>query len=350
MDSICSINSCDSVTDRIKLFLLKVWATLLITVLIVIAGRFVATAQGNDVVTNKTVIQLCKAGIGAPVIIAKIKNSFCNFDLSTDGLVALKKGGVSDEIVAEMIAKGSVPAMPAAQNNMPAAQNNTAAQNGNPEFSLQPGVYYFNPATNNYTMINPGVLADKEVAETATYKMRAMLNGKIKAALSGLQANQKINDPNPLFVIVMDMGGQNANSQTVPNLGDPSQVLLVRLKQLRNDRELVIGRASTSGYVQGVEETAKVDLNIKKVQEGFYEVSAKAPLTTGEYSIVYALPDVNGQTIAYESYDFSLKGSNNPTVGRLTRDPRADHPPPPNPLDLFRKKAKKDTANNNSGN
>ena len=167
-----------------------------------------------------------------------------------------------------MIAKGSVPAMPAAVNNMPAAQNNAAVQNGNPEFSLQPGVYYFSPATNNYTMINPGVLADKEVAETATYKMRAVLNGKIKGDLSGFRANQKVNDPNPLFVVVMDMGGQNANSPNVPNLGDPSQVMLVKLRQGRDYRELVIGRASQSGYVQGVEETAKVDFNIKKGPEG----------------------------------------------------------------------------------
>ena len=96
MNTIYIINPCGSITDRIKKglsFSLKAWATFLTTVLLATACSSVATAQSNDVVTNKTVIQLCKAGIGTPVIIAKIKNSFCNFDLSTDGLVALKRRG-----------------------------------------------------------------------------------------------------------------------------------------------------------------------------------------------------------------------------------------------------------------
>ena len=347
MNTIYTINSCNAVTGHIKnglSFLLKEWKTLLITVLIATAGSFAATAQSNETVTNKTVIQLCKAGIGKSIIIAKIENSTCNFDLSTNGLVELKKGAVPDDIVTEMIAKNNAPAMPSA----PApGQSNVQVQNGNPEFALQPGVYYFNPATNGYVIINPSVIADQEVAETATYKMRALLSGKIKGVLNGLQANQKVNDPNPLFVVVMDMGGQNASSPTVPNLGDPGQIVMVKLKQTRNGtRELVIGRASPSGYVQGVEETAKVTINLKRVQDGLYEVTAAYPLITGEYSIAYALPDVNGQGTPYEAYDFSLKGADNAVVAG-PRDPRADRkppPPPPNPLNLFRKKAKTDTT------
>jgi hypothetical protein len=347
MNTIYTINSCNSVTYHLKnglLFLLKEWKTLLIIVSIGTAGSFVATAQTNETVTNKTVIQLCKAGIGKSIIIAKIENSSCNFDLSTNGLVQLKKGAVPDDIVTEMIAKSNAPAMPSA----PApGQSNMQGQNGNPELALQPGVYYFNPATNGYVMINPAMIADQQVAGTATYKMRALISGKIKGALNGLQANQKINDPNPLFVVVMDIGGQNAGSPTVPNLGDPSQILMVKLKQTRNDtRELVIGRASPSGYVQGVEETAKVTINLKKVQDGFYEATAAYPFITGEYSIVYALPDVNGQSTPYEAYDFSLKGADNAVVAG-PRDPRVDRkppPPPPNPLNLFRKKAKTDTT------
>ena len=333
--------------DRIKnasVFLLKVCTTLLIALLMTAAHPFVAAAQSNETITNKTVIQLCKAGIGKPVIIAKIKNGTCNFDLSTNGLIDLKKGGVPDDVVTEMIAKTNAPAMPLG----PApAQNNMQGQNASPEFSLQPGVYYFNPATNDYVMINPSVIADTKEPETATHAVRSLFSGKIKGALNGLQASQKVNDPNPLFVVVMDMGGQNANSPTVPNLGDQGQILMVKLKQTRNGtRELVIGRASPSGYLQGLEETAKVTINLKKVQDGLYEVSAAYPLITGEYSIVYALPDVNGQGTPYEAYDFSLKGADNAAVAG-PRDPRADRkppPPPPNPLNLFRKKTKTDTT------
>ncbi len=83
-------------------------------------------AQTNDVVTNQTITQLSKAGIGKQIIFAKIDNSVCNFDVSTDGLIALKRDGVPDDIVAAMIAKGNPAAQaPAADPN----QNNTPDQN-----------------------------------------------------------------------------------------------------------------------------------------------------------------------------------------------------------------------------
>ncbi|MGZ3820966.1 MAG: YXWGXW repeat-containing protein, partial [Mucilaginibacter sp.] len=83
-------------------------------------------AQTNEPVTNKTIIDLSKAGIGKQIILAKIENSICNFDLSTDGLIALKKSGVPDDIVATMISKGSTPAQ--APNDQ-SQNNNTQDQN-----------------------------------------------------------------------------------------------------------------------------------------------------------------------------------------------------------------------------
>lgn len=67
--------------------------------------------------TNRDVIQLTKAKLSDDVIIAKIKQSKTKFDLSTDGLVALKTAGVSDPVISAMIAAGTAAASPATGTN-----------------------------------------------------------------------------------------------------------------------------------------------------------------------------------------------------------------------------------------
>jgi hypothetical protein len=53
--------------------------------------------------TNADVLELVGAGIGEPLIVAKIGGSPADFKLETGDLIALKKAGVSDNIVGAMI-------------------------------------------------------------------------------------------------------------------------------------------------------------------------------------------------------------------------------------------------------
>ncbi|RYY15916.1 MAG: hypothetical protein EOO04_27825 [Chitinophagaceae bacterium] len=52
-----------------------------------------------EVLTNKGVIELSKAGFGKDMILAKIESSNCKFDVSTAALIDLKKQGVPDDVV-----------------------------------------------------------------------------------------------------------------------------------------------------------------------------------------------------------------------------------------------------------
>jgi len=67
-------------------------------------------ATATAPMTNQDVIKLVKAKIAEDLIIAKIKQSKTKFDVSVDGLVALKDAGVSDNLIAVMMN----PAAPAA--------------------------------------------------------------------------------------------------------------------------------------------------------------------------------------------------------------------------------------------
>ena len=59
---------------------------------------------GDDsALTNKDVVLLTEAGLDATVIIAKIESSPTDFDTSVDQLVALRKAGVGNAVIAAMV-------------------------------------------------------------------------------------------------------------------------------------------------------------------------------------------------------------------------------------------------------
>jgi len=55
--------------------------------------------QAEEILTNDSVIQLLKAGLDEDLVIAKIRKSKHDFDLSVQGMVALKQNGISDRLM-----------------------------------------------------------------------------------------------------------------------------------------------------------------------------------------------------------------------------------------------------------
>ena len=62
-----------------------------------------STTGKPSALTNEDVLKLVTAAIGDDVILAKIKSSPSQFQLDTDSIVALKKAGASDRVIAAMI-------------------------------------------------------------------------------------------------------------------------------------------------------------------------------------------------------------------------------------------------------
>lgn len=63
--------------------------------------------------TNDDVIKLVRSGLGEDTVLQAIQGSEPQFDTSTDGLVRLKQGGVSDRIIQQVMAKQSGAPAPA---------------------------------------------------------------------------------------------------------------------------------------------------------------------------------------------------------------------------------------------
>jgi hypothetical protein len=64
----------------------------------------IAPAQ-SETLTNADVVEMTRAGLGAPIITQKISSTGANFDISAKALIELKKSGVSDEVIQAVIEK-----------------------------------------------------------------------------------------------------------------------------------------------------------------------------------------------------------------------------------------------------
>ena len=62
-------------------------------------------AQSTEQLTNKSIIDLTKAGIGKATQKSMIANSSCSFLVDTKSILELKKNKVDDEVISSMIDK-----------------------------------------------------------------------------------------------------------------------------------------------------------------------------------------------------------------------------------------------------
>src|SRR5215469_4474614 len=91
---------------------------------IVLAGLCLLLAPvmfAQQALTNETVIKMVKSGLSDDIIITTINSSAGNYDVSANGLIALKSGGVSDKVISAMMAKGSSGGTPGSQGGAAAS-------------------------------------------------------------------------------------------------------------------------------------------------------------------------------------------------------------------------------------
>jgi hypothetical protein len=71
---------------------------------------FALVAAAQETVTNESIIKMATAGLGEGLIVSMVQGQPGKYSVSPDDLTRLKQAGVSDRVVAAMIAKGSSPA------------------------------------------------------------------------------------------------------------------------------------------------------------------------------------------------------------------------------------------------
>lgn len=233
-----------------------------------------ATAQ--EVLTNKSVISMVRAGLSETVILAKIRSTQTKFDTSAEGLIALKQAGVPDKIIEAMVTAGSptaaAPAPPTPPPPPPApAAVATPPVAGQPARAVmtpgQPAIYHLAGDRSVELVAVVGEIQTSVVPFIGTTKMELVLPGQ--------RASYRITERRPLFLSTYS----------------PSEAPLVRLKPGEKDRNLKFSSGSALPFVgvtqrQGVRNEDRVEMESERDGNGFYRLRPRSALEPGEYAFV----------------------------------------------------------------
>ncbi|MBN8675434.1 MAG: hypothetical protein J0L56_14990 [Chitinophagales bacterium] len=262
-----------------------------------------AYAQTEEVVTNQTIIQLQKAGLGKEVIKTKIQASNCNFDLSTEGLIALKKASIPDDVISVMLAKTSTPATK--------AQSIPNTENPGITIPSNTGIYFLDSVSNKFIELEPSLLTNQKsggFGETLKRSVSTLFNAKQRASLSGKEANTKLYTHKPVFLFVFDTttSGFSNSSSVWSNVQSPNEFFLVTLTVSKNSREIVVGKQNNVKSDMGISDEVKIAMTSKKIRRGVYEVAIAEPMQRGEYCFMFAASSMYGGQ-SHKVYDFSVR-------------------------------------------
>jgi hypothetical protein len=255
------------------------------------------TKAPSEILTNNSIIELQKAGLSKEIIRTKILASKCDFDITTEALIGLKKNNVPNEIITIMMS----------MDNTKTSSNSPTINKIAPN-SLNVGVYYFDSLANVFTEMDPSILANQKAGDIGESVLRGVsgyFNSKIRSSLFG--ANAKLIFKNtPSFTFVFDTTKKGFNNNTWNTIQSPNEFFLVKFIVVNKSREIVIGKQNKVGYDVGIDDKAKIAFEYKKIKNGMYEVSPLKPLKKGEYCFTLSISSIY-QAANYKVYDFSVK-------------------------------------------
>lgn len=263
-------------------------------------------AQDTEQLTNKSIIDLTKAGIGKATQKSMIANSSCTFLVDTKSILELKKNKVDDEVISAMIDK---------MNETKSSTTNTLVENNDPLIHKLlkegSGIYYQLP-DKTFQELDPSVFSQsKQGSFLATALTYGLAKTKQKMSVSGKAANLQISNRKPTFYFVFTAAEKNLNQQMpswFDNATSPNEFVLVKFNSNKNNnREITTGSANNySGEVQGIDDKQKQSFQSKKLAKGVYQITFENSLEQGEYCFMYAGAIVQNAGNP-KVYDFGVK-------------------------------------------
>jgi len=269
-----------------------------------------ATINAQETMTNEEVISLSRAGLNPTLIVGKIRTSKTDFNLSTDSLIALKKAGVTDEIVGAMLEakSGKSVSLPTDSNG---ARGKASGDPNDPASPHNYGIYIYElkDGQPKMTQLQPNVSAQNRTGGGLTAAVTPFGLGKVKtkANLPGRNASLQISETMPVFYFYLDTstGGMNTSSG-IPST--PNEFTLVRFNQRSDNREVTIAKANSWGSKGGLSDEYVVALKAEELGNGVFKITPTANLTKGEYGF-YLVNSGNSnaaQGVGSKFFDFGV--------------------------------------------
>jgi hypothetical protein len=268
-----------------------------------------ASPAAAETLTNSTVIELVRAGIGNDAVIAKIKATDGKYNLGTDDLIALKNQGVSGDVIAAMIGASTK------ANAVPAAMSLTDI---NPMVPHPSGLYLINTSANRLDRIDPTVSNQAKTGGILGYALTGgIASMSVKVAITGEAARVAAQSAAPSFYFFFDASNpQTANiasswaAGSAQTVSSPSEFTLIKLMEKKGRREARVGSMNIGGAKTGVMDHDRIAFDYQMVRDGVYKVTPKQPLEPGQYGFIYALTGGgSGGAMTARIFDFSIAQS-----------------------------------------
>lgn len=277
-----------------------------------------------DTLKNSTIIKLTKSKLQESVIIQKINQSVCNFDVSVDALIELKENLVKDTVINVMIQKQTY--IDASTRSM--VNNNKTDQN-----------YVFSESGIYFLRNNEYINLDATIVSTTNPKA-GMFNVKYKSQIEGGEANYQLTEKKPTFYFNFEASKKNLNdanaNTTSENKGNyfdqlfnkvgygnsnsnyqavsPNDFKLIKLEKGKKKREFTSGKINSLGRMDmSIDSKNLVDFKYEKVSKYTFKIIFPKDLAPGEYCFMYLGNNNNAPYMElygqnnFKVFDFSVK-------------------------------------------
>jgi hypothetical protein len=273
------------------------------------SALFLAAPAAAETLTNDSVIQLVRAGLGNEAVIAKIKSTDGTYALGTSDLIALKSAGVPGDVIAAMIsgkASAGVASTPMSLTSI------------DPMVPHPSGVYLIDPRAQQLSRIEPTVSNQAKTGGIFGYALTGgIASMSVKASINGASARVVAPSGSPAFYFFFDASNPatvnlasswSAGSAQV--VTSPNEFTLIRLNEKKDRREARVGSLNIAGAKTGVMDKDRIPFDFEMVRPGVYKVTPKQALAPGQYGFIYSLQGGGaGGAMTARIFDFAVAGS-----------------------------------------
>jgi len=257
----------------------------------------------QQAITNDSVIQMSKAGLGDALIIQSINATPSNFSTSTSDLIALKQAGVSERVIGAMVAKNAAPPPVKPPSAMPDGRLKLDLPQPPPtpplptvpaDFSIEGvdemGVYY-KAHDGKWVPIEPELLVFRSGGALKSYGTDHLIKEDSNGHIMGPTSPLTLTTSTPIL-LYMPLGTS------------PIEFLLLRLRPgAQHSREF---RSQTGGvfHSQSGAMRDRVVFNATRVSRQIYTFNLPDDIGKGEYGI---LPPSSGGNAGFGGKIFTFK-------------------------------------------
>jgi hypothetical protein len=250
-------------------------------------------AFAQQALNNEAIIKLVKAGMSDDLIVTTINAQPGNYDVSPDGLIALKTGGASDKVVAAIVLKASAATPPPPAAPAPPAPPVAPAPPTPPVAPTPP-----TPPMADVPALPPGITDVGVYYQDKSSAWTAIPAEVVTAKLGGFEINPLRPKETGARSTIGHVAAARAQTATplpimiavyVPEGRTITDYRLLRLQVKSNERIFPISSGTATVDNDELDKNA-VAFSSEKIAPRVYQVMLSAHLGKGEYGMLPPKP------------------------------------------------------------